>query len=61
MSRKTSPEVPTVTEAPDPHPLPPHALPSEGGCYVIEAGVLLQVDAPTAVENPNPSAPLTEA
>lgn len=59
MSRKTSPDV--AAEASDIHPLPPHALPSEGGCYVIEGGALIQADAPTAPENPDPSAPLTEA
>lgn len=57
MSRKSIHDVPAVSEAS--HPLPPHPLPSEGGCYVIEVGELVQVDAPTAPENSN--APLKEA
>jgi hypothetical protein len=56
MSRKPSPEVTADLPAGDAAPAA-HPLPSEGGSYVIEAGELHQVDAPTAPDNPNAPAP----
>lgn len=63
MSRKATPDVAVDLAAPA-QPTVAHPLPSEGGSYVIEAGELRQVEAPTALETANallPAAPVTEA
>ena len=59
MTRKATPDVAAPAQPTEAHPLP-----SEGGSYVIEAGELRKVAAPTAPDIANalpPAAPVTEA